>query len=252
MANPYAPPQADLERQTINLEGQGTLQGGIDGDYDFSISDIIAEAWAKTSGAKGTFWLTYLAYGVVAVIVGTAQSFIFPDVQMLFKTGQYSAGILWNIVNTISGLPFLYPILAGITLLSIRRAVDADIEANAIFKAYTKTLPLFLMGLLIILLTMLGFVFFIIPGIYLAIAYLMSIALMMDRDMGVWEAMETSRKAITKHWFKIFFLYLIMGVVLLLASLPLLIGLIWVLPMLTIAHGLLYKKMFGVASVQAE
>jgi uncharacterized membrane protein len=73
---------------------------------------------------------------------------------------------------------------------------------------------------------------------------------MIDRNIGIWEALEASRKAITKHWFKIFFLYLTMAVMCLLASLPLLIGLIWMLPLFFIVHGILYKKMFGVASVQ--
>lgn len=99
------------------------------------------------------------------------------------------------------------------------------------------------------LLTVLGYVLLIIPGIYLSVAYMMSFALMIDRNMGVWEALEVSRKAISKHWFKIFFLYLLMGLIFILACLPILIGLIWVLPLFTIVHGILYKIMFGVKSV---
>jgi len=87
------------------------------------------------------------------------------------------------------------------------------------------------------------------PGIYLAVAYMMAVALMIDRDMGVWEAMETSRKAITRHWFKVFFLYLFLGLLMFVAMIPALIGLIWVLPLASIMHGVMYKYMFGVESV---
>lgn len=68
------------------------------------------------------------------------------------------------------------------------------------------------------LLTMLGYVLLIIPGIYLSVAYLMSYSLMIDRNIGVWQALEASRKAITRHWFKILFLYLLMAGMSLLAA----------------------------------
>ncbi len=97
---------------------------------------------------------------------------------------------------------------------------------------------------------MLGYLLLIIPGIYLSIAYLMAIALMVDKDLGVWEAMEASRKAVSKHWFKVFFLYFLLMLLFIVASIPLLIGLIWVLPLFSILHGVLYKYMFGVDSVE--
>jgi hypothetical protein len=250
MFNPYAPPKAQLELQILDTEDQGTLQGGIDGQYDFSISTIIAEGWEKTKGAKGTFWLAYLAYGVIVAIVGAIQAFIFPNQNVLFKSGQYGSGIFWYSVLILTRIPFTYPILAGISLLGIRRSVGADIQVSTVFKAFAKTIPITLLGISMILIISVGYVLLIIPGIYLSIAYLMSFGLMMDRDMDVWEALETSRKAIAKHWFKIFFLYLMMAVMFLLACLPVFIGLIWMLPLLSIVHGILYKKMFGVASVQ--
>ncbi len=250
MVNPYAPPEAQLQKQSLNTEGQGTLQGGIHGQYDFSITAIIAEGWEKTSGAKGTILLAFLIYIVVSSIVSVTQGLIFPDPAVLFQQSRFGTGFFWLALTIFISIPLTYPILAGITLLGIRRSVDADIDAASVLRAYVKTLPLTLLTVVSMLLTMLGYVLLIIPGIYLSVAYLMTFALMMDRDMGVWEALETSRKAITKHWFKIFFLYLVMGILFLLACLPLLIGLIWMLPLFTIVHGILYKKMFGVESVQ--
>lgn len=250
MVNPYTPPGAQLEKQSLNTEGQGSLQGGISGQYDFSITEIIAEGWGKTSGAKGTIWLAFLIYIVIAIIVKAIQGLIFPNPNVLFQQSQLGAGFFWVTLTTLISIPFTYPIMAGITLLGIRRSVDAKIEAGSVFQAYAKTIPLTLLSIAMMLLTMLGYVLLIIPGIYLSVAYMMSFALVIDRNMGAWEALETSRKAISKHWFKIFFLYLVMAIMSLLACLPLLIGLIWVLPLFTIVHGLLYKKMFGVESVQ--
>ena len=249
MTNPYAPPNAQLEQENLNMDGQGSLQGGINGDYDFSITDIIAEGWEKTSGAKGTLWLAFLIFIVITIIVSVIQSLIHPDPGLLIQQKQFGAGFFWVAITTLESIPLTYPLMAGIMLLGIRRSVDAEITAGSIFQAYAKVIPLTLLVLASMLLSMLGFFLLIIPGIYLTVAYLMSMALMIDRDMGVWEALETSRKAITKHWFKIFFLYLLLGIMTIFASLPLLLGLIWMLPLFYVVHGLLYKKMFGVASV---
>ena len=250
MVNPYTPPGAQLQREVLNTEGQGTLQGGINGQYDFSIRGIIAEGWEKTNGAKGTLLLALLIYIVIASVLNVVQGLIFPNPNVLMQQGQFGTAILWITVTTLISIPLTYPLVAGITLLGIRRSVDAKIEASSIFQAYSKTIPLTLLYLALMLMTLLGYALLIIPGIYLSVAYLMSYSLMIDRNIGIWEALEASRKAITKHWFKIFFLYLTLAVMCLLASLPLLIGLIWMLPLFFIVHGILYKKMFGVASVQ--
>ncbi len=250
MTNPYAPPKAQLEQQILNTEGQGSLQGGINGEYDFSISAIIAEGWEKTSGAKGPILLAFLIYAVISGLVSAIQNLLHPDPGFLFQQQQFGAGFFWFAVTILISIPLTYPLVAGITLLGIRRSVDAEITAGSIFKAYAKTIPLSLLTVASLLLTMLGFMFLIIPGIYLSVAYAMSMALMIDRNIGIWEALETSRKAITQHWFKIFVLYLVMGIMLILACLPVLIGLIWILPLFIIVHGILYKTMFGVASVQ--
>jgi hypothetical protein len=249
MVNPYTPPGAKLEKHSLNTDGQGSLQGAMRGEYDFSISEIIAESWEKTNGAKGTLLLALLIYAVIAFVVNVVFTLVFPDPNELFKQGEYGTGFLWSTVSGLVGIPFTYPLLAGITLLGIRRSVNAKITAGSVFQAYAKTIPLTVLGIALTLLVILGYVFLIIPGIYLSIAYMMSMALMIDRNMGFWEALETSRKAITKHWFKIFFLYLVMGIMLVLAMLPILIGLIWVMPLLVIVHGTLYKRMFGVESV---
>ncbi|MHB1175976.1 MAG: DUF975 family protein [Sulfuriferula sp.] len=250
MTNPYATPTAQLEQQTLDIEGQSSLEGGISGQYDFSITAIIAEGWEKTSGAKGAILLAFLAYIVIATIVSVVQKLIFPDPNLLFQHHQLGAGFFWLAITMLVSIPITYPLVAGIIVLGIRRSVDAEIDAGSVFRAYAKVIPLTLLGIVLTLLIMLGYVLLIIPGIYLSVAYLMSMALMMDRNMGVWEALETSRKAISKHWFKVFFLYLAMGIMFLLACLPIFIGLIWMLPLLAIVQGLLYKKMFGVASVQ--
>ena len=91
-----------------------------------------------------------------------------------------------------------------------------------------------------------GFVLLIIPGIYLAVAYSMAIPLLVEKNMGIWEALETSRKTINKCWFRMFGLYVVVMVLIILALLPLGIGLIWAVPLVNVVMGVVYRNLFSV------
>jgi len=69
--------------------------------------------------------------------------------------------------------------------------------------------------------------------------------------MGVWEALETSRKAITQYWWRYFGLMLVALVLIIIGSIPLLIGLFWVLPIIAIATGEVFAKTFGNPKTEA-
>jgi uncharacterized membrane protein len=86
---------------------------------------------------------------------------------------------------------------------------------------------------------------FILPGIYLATAYMFTLPLIADRNLQFFEAMETSRKTVTKHWFKLFGLNLIMVFIIGISAIPAGIGLFWTIPLAFIANGILYRKIFG-------
>jgi len=93
--------------------------------------------------------------------------------------------------------------------------------------------------------TLIGFLLLILPGIYLSIAYVFTLPLIVDKEMDIWDAMETSRKAVTKHWFKVFGLFILLSLIMALGALALGIGLIWAVPLLFVTlYGLLYPLIF--------
>jgi uncharacterized membrane protein len=106
---------------------------------------------------------------------------------------------------------------------------------------------LVLMGLLIVG----GFFLLVLPGIYLAVAYSFAPYLIVEKNMGVWEALETSRKAITTCWWRYFGLLLIAVLLCIVGTIPLFIGLIWVLPILAIAIGEVFVATFETASAES-
>jgi uncharacterized membrane protein len=96
------------------------------------------------------------------------------------------------------------------------------------------------------ILVMLGFLLLVIPGIYLAVATFFALQLVADRQLGPWQAIKTSIKATTHNWFPIFLILLALSLIMAVSCIPLGIGLIWTLPLLFIAKGILYRNIFGV------
>ena len=91
-----------------------------------------------------------------------------------------------------------------------------------------------------------GFILLILPGIYLMVAYYMALPLVAEKGMSPWRALETSRKAVTHRWFSIFGFFIVLSFIAFVSAIPLGIGMIWTLPMMLIAYGILYRNMFGV------
>jgi uncharacterized membrane protein len=55
----------------------------------------------------------------------------------------------------------------------------------------------------------LGFFCLVLPGIFLAVAYAFAYMLAVDKGLGFWEAMETSRRVVTRQWWRVFGLILL-------------------------------------------
>jgi len=70
--------------------------------------------------------------------------------------------------------------------------------------------------------------------------------LILDQEMSAWEAMEASRKAIHKVWWKVAGTLFLMGLIYTVSALPLGIGLIWTVPMFIVLGGVIYRCLFDV------
>jgi uncharacterized membrane protein len=62
-------------------------------------------------------------------------------------------------------------------------------------------------------LTLFGFILCILPGIYLGVAWKFTLPLVIDKRMGFWEAMELSRKTVTRQWWILFALFIVSGLI---------------------------------------
>lgn len=208
---------------------------------DFTIGGVLKEAWQKTSGLKGPVWGA--AFMIFLVIIGmTAAGWLLSSL-----LGGDGDNVALSAALQITLTVALYPLMAGVVMLGVRHSVGLKVNWKMAFGYFSCLLPLVIAALLSSVLTFVGFLLLIVPGIYLSIAYLLIFPLVVDKGMDPWQALEASRKAIHPCWFKVFGLYFVMTLICLLSMIPLGLGMIWTLPMFVMVSAILYRELFGVS-----
>jgi hypothetical protein len=234
--NPYQPPKAALDAERPIGSSGGSFDDAIAGRYDFRIGEVMGEAWGLVSGFKGPFWAAaILLYGL---LLGVTLAW-----RAAFGNGpNFVVRMLVQAVLTA----LMMPLVVGLIGMAVRRAAGQSVKFSMAF-AYLNRAPVFIVaGFLTTALTYVGLILLVIPGIYLSIAWGMTFPLLAFSQLRPWDAMEASRKAITHHWWRVFFLYIAVGILTGLSALALLIPVIWTAPWAFLVMGVLYRRIFGV------
>ena len=205
---------------------------------DWSIGEVLKTASEKQVGFKVNYVIALIIYGAISTVITFVQE---------ASVGTSGGGMASEIVITL----VLFPLGVGLGLLGIRRAAGKDTPVSTLWEPYSHALPLIVLFVLMTVLVVAGFFLLVLPGIYLSIAYSFAPYLIVEKNMGVWEALETSRKAITQYWWRYFGLMIVALVLIIIGAIPLLIGLIWVLPIVAIATGEVFAKTFGSPEAEA-
>ena len=200
---------------------------------DWSISEVLKTANEKQVGFKFSYVKAIAVYTAISILITLVQE------ATVGNAGDVTASVIEILVTLI-----LFPLGVGLGLLGIRRAAGKETPVSTLWEPYSQAIPLIVMFLLMAVLVVAGFFLLVLPGIYLSIVYSFAPYLITEKNMGVWEAMETSRKAITQYWWRYFGLMLIAALLIIVGSIPLLVGLIWVLPILGIATGEVFAATF--------
>jgi uncharacterized membrane protein len=207
---------------------------------DWSIGEVLKTASEKQVGFKFNYVIALIIYGAISTAITFVQ-------EASVGTSGVGMASLVEIVITL----VLFPLGVGLGLLGIRRAAGKDTPVSTLWEPYSHALPLIVMFVLMAVLVVAGFFLLVLPGIYLSIAYSFTPYLIVEKNMGVWDALETSRKAITQYWWRYFGLMIVALVLIIIGAIPLLIGLFWVLPIVAIATGEVFAKTFGSAEADA-
>ncbi|ASQ91217.1 hypothetical protein CHL67_10110 [Prosthecochloris sp. GSB1] len=193
--------------------------------YEVNLSDCLREGWEIFRSRAGEF----MAYTLIIALV----------------TGMLSQ--LDGIGSLLSSL-ISAPLYAGYFVYLLMLFEGRDVRFGDFFKGFDYFLPLLFAGFVSGFLVLVGTLLLILPGIYLAVGYFFTTMLIVDYRMDFWQAMETSRKIVTKNWFSIFVFALVLFALNVLGGLALLIGLFVTVPLSFCAAAVAYRDIVGLHS----
>jgi hypothetical protein len=158
---------------------------------------------------------------------------------------------IWSALGytIFTGIFFVAPLFSGLLgggmfnyfLLKIRGQPTTIAD---VFAGFTKAFgALLVTGIVVHVFRTVGFFCLILPGIYLTVAYTFAFILPIDKGLGFWEAMETSRKTITRQWWRVFGLLLIAIPFMILGAVALGVGIFVAIPLIVGAIAYAYEDL---------
>jgi hypothetical protein len=167
--------------------------------------------------------------------------------QVLWPMIGYSI-ILGVIANVTFGLSYLIygPFMAGLLIVPLRTAKGRPQPFGAFFQGFRAFTPFFLLFWVSSILVGLGYLFLVLPGIYLATAFMWCGLLVLDRNMDFWPAMMASLKVVNRNFWGSFGWLLVSSFVAMgLGMVTCGIGLLFTMPWLMCMQIVAYRDIFG-------
>jgi|GEM_PF-405579 len=144
------------------------------------------------------------------------------------------------LLGTLASMAINPPLMAGYYLVAKKILNEEETEFSDFFSGFTYFLPLFLASLVTGIFVFVGLLLFILPGIYLSVAYFLTPQLVINRKIEFFDAMELSRKLVTKHWFGFFAFSLVITFINIIGFLLLGLGVLFTFPLTMCAVAYIY------------
>ena len=244
MADIYATPEADLAQDIEADRSGGNIDDAVAGNFRVNMLETLGEAWRGLKGFKLKCHIALVLYLLVFLGAGALFGVL---AAVLAGTGADESvigvlSLVFQVVIRSVALPMSYAVL----IMAMRHANGKSVSAGEIFRHFGTIVSLFVAYLLEVVLITIGLVLLVLPGIYLMFAYIYAMPLIVEKKMGPWHAMETSRKALTKVWFRFFGFIWLITLINMLGILTLGIAWIWTVPWSILAMAMVYQKIFGI------
>jgi uncharacterized membrane protein len=145
----------------------------------------------------------------------------------------------------IIGLILAGPLTAGFFYIIFNRIRGKEFYIGDIAKGFEVFVAAVLADILISVFVGIGFTLLIIPGIIVSALYMFAFPLIIEKKMDFWQAMETSRKAVTKNIFELSVFMLVLYIFLFIGVILLLVGFFVALPIVFAAIAYAYCDLIG-------
>jgi hypothetical protein len=233
---PAAPPPEPIANLTA-AETEAFTREMLERDYHLDVLSCFRRSWALI---RQDFWPMIGVTAITLLVLSATSSpnINIGDGQKHTTTNNGGASILYFLIYI--------PLVSGLGLYYLRKIRGLPVSVGVLFSGFTQRfVPLLLGGLVTTLLTVLGFICLILPGIYLFVAWIFALTLIIDKRLDFWPAMNLSRKMVNKHWWKIFALVALVFLLSVAGLLGLIVGIFVTTPIAWLAATFAYEDIFG-------
>lgn len=216
-------------------------------DYDLDIGACIGRSWELL---RKNFWPVVGVSLLVLIVVGVMQQLLglltHSTWQEMIRDHHFSAGgVAIILLTSLISTPLYAVLMAGLFKYYLKLVRGEAAGLGDAFSGFgVSFLQLSLLGLASGFLTLIGYGLCLLPGIYLAIAWVFAAPLVIDRQMNFWPAMELSRKLVSKHWFMVFALVIVTTLLIIVGVLACCVGILVTIPLGLIALAYAYEDIF--------
>ncbi len=216
-------------------------------NYQLDIGSCLSRGWALV---KSDFWPMVATTALIVVLLSVLAAASSNTYQSSENQGTHVN------VNMGSGVVYMLvvgPLEGGLAWYFLRkiRKLPADVKTPFSVFAFAF-LDLFLAAFVCYLLTFFGFLFCLLPGIYLWVAWRFTLALVVDKRLDFWSAMELSRKTISRQWWSFFGFAIVLGLLYIAGLLAFCVGQFVAIPITIAAWMYAYEDIFGATAQKIE
>lgn len=223
--------------------------------------DAIGEAWALFQQEMGTWVLAGLVMCGLWIAVGLCMTVAFVALGIGIgaavgsgTNGGESAGLLMiplMLCGYIVVFAVFSALVSGPYRMAIKQVRGEPITLGDMFLPVAMWPRIIAANILMALLAAVGTLFFVIPGLIIAGLMFLTLPLIVDRNMGVIEAMGESSRVLKDEWLMAAVFAAVLGFLSGLGVLLLGFGILFTYPLLYLGHAVIYRDAYLATYQQA-
>ncbi len=201
------------------------------GKVPFCINGVIREAFGLMKKNFFMYCGVWLVVLLVAFVMGTVSA----------QAGEGGTALYWVLMLVVWLLSLVVAI--GVLQINLQVIKGKEISLLELFSHVELLWKFLVASIFYTLMVLIGLVFLIVPGIYLAVKYQFFGYLIVDKKLGPLEALQRSGEITRGCWWDLFFAAVNFKVINLIGAICLLLGMFVSVPIVWLAQAKIYREL---------
>jgi len=196
---------------------------------ELGLGEVISKTFEVYRRDFGKYFVLFAIVGVIVQVVTTLaqQAFVLPILPVNPTPQQFSSwfsalfGALVLLIAVIFVVNIVFSTIAegSAIKLASEQITKGQVDFGASIRfAVSRLLSIWALSIIVGIIVLLGFIALIVPGIILAIMFSVALPVLLIENKGVTESMGRSRELVRNRWLKTFATFLVLGIIILVAS----------------------------------